>query len=348
MSGGLVVFRADASPTIGGGHVMRCLTLADALYRRGARCVFLSGPETTAIVPALAAAPHRVIEASGPDLDPGTVAAEVGRPEWLVVDSYALDATFERPFRAAGIRVCVIDDMADRPHDCDLLLDQTLGRREEDYRALVPPDACRLLGPGNALLRPQFAAARPSALARRTAPALRRVLVSLGAGDVGTSMAPVLDGLCASRLDLTVDVVLGAAGTLDPDVLQRVRRKGLDIALHHEVRDMAALMVEADLAIGGGGTSSWERCCLGLPALVVTIADNQNLIVKNLCAAGAIRSLGRLDRLSPAAVAAEVTRLAAAPAALAAMSRAGAAVCDGLGAERMAHLLLGQRPAEPE
>ena len=160
MPEGLAVFRADASPTMGGGHVMRCLTLADALRDAGWSCAFATAAESSAMVPALARSGHATIDIASDDA--GELGACVGHADLLIVDHYGLGAVFEGRARDWAGQVLVIDDLPNRPHDCDLLLDQTAGRGAGDYAGMVP-DHCRLLlGADHALLRPQFLSARGS------------------------------------------------------------------------------------------------------------------------------------------------------------------------------------------
>jgi len=233
------------------------------------------------------------VPAGSPRLDPADdarqTAALSGSVDWLVVDHYEIDRRWERAMRPACRRLMVIDDLVDRPHDCDILLDQTFGRQPDEYDALTP-DECRVLaGTRYALLRPEFAAGRPSALARRAAgEGIDHVLVSMGGFDPENRTHDVLETLADTPYArrLTVTVVVGADSAVSPNPL-RGRFRKLDI--RQQVANMAELMAAADLAIGAGGTTSWERCCMGLPSLVCVLADNQRDIARQLAAAGAIR-----------------------------------------------------------
>ncbi len=330
------VFRADASAELGGGHVMRCLTLARALESLGWRCAFAVNAAAPAIVPALAERKPLILD----DTAEGTAAALrrnwPGGADWLIVDHYGIDGAVETGCRGWAGAVMAIDDLADRRHDCDVLLDQTFGRRAEDYAGLVPED-CRLLtGSAYALLRPAFAAARAGSLTRRQAgDGLRRLLVSLGATDPENHSRDVLEGIARSGLRLAVDVVLGAGARHLDDIRARCAELPQQAELHVDTADMPGLMARADLAIGAAGTSTWERCCLGLPSLLVVIAENQRRIAEAVSAAGAAELLsGRRDGLAERAGTA-LRRLAAAPAALREMSAKAAAICDGRGGDRI-------------
>jgi UDP-2,4-diacetamido-2,4,6-trideoxy-beta-L-altropyranose hydrolase len=334
----LAVFRCDGSAAIGGGHVRRCLTLANALGEAGWACAFAVGAETLAVIPGLAEAVDRVAVLDGPVDDEPARIAEVFGESWdlLVVDHYRRDARFETACREWAERILVIDDLADRRHDADLLLDQTLGRKPADYATLVAP-RCRVLsGARYALIRPAFAARRRAALARREqGRPVSRILVAAGATDADNVTGIVLQGICESGLSAAVDVVLGAGAphraavaTLAAAMPQRTR-------LHVDCENMAELMAAADIAVGAAGTTSWERCCLGLPSVVIITADNQARVAERLAAAGACVAIGRRRDIMPAMVAGPVTVLANDAGRRRAMARAAAVICDGRGVKRL-------------
>lgn len=304
-------FRADASVEIGTGHVMRCLTLADALHESGAECLFLCRQHNGHLLDLIAKRGHEAIalplhEADWPASDPGLPAhahwlgtdwvtdaadsseALAGRYiGWLVVDHYALDRRWEQAMRPHCRRLMVVDDLADRPHDCDLLLDQNLGRRAEDYRGLLPPEARTLIGPHYALLRPEFAALRTESLARREHPELGHLLVTMGGVDKDNATGAVLDALAGCDLppDLRITVVLGPHAPFLAQVRARAETMPRPTRVLAGVGDMARLMADADLAIGAAGSTSWERCCLGLPTIQTVLAENQLMIADALAQA---------------------------------------------------------------
>lgn len=338
-----VVFRVDGGPAIGGGHLARCLALAGALMEHGWRCAFAVSTETAATMPALAKSGHELVALTGPDSEPVALA-----DHWrdgatlLIVDHYGRDREFEAACRPWTKHILVIDDLADRAHDCDWLLDPTSGRKPEDYRFLVPAACHMLLGPSYALLRPEFATARPAALQRRSNPALHRILLSFGSTDPLNATGACLDALAQLGFDFAFDVVLGAAAAH----LNAVHRRVAQIPgarLHVETDDMAALMAQADCALGGNGATSWERCCLGLPAVTAILADNQRGIAEALAEAGAVTMAGEWN---PAMAGDLVRELAAlTPARLARMAAAAAGICDGLGIFRAADAVKPLIPA---
>ncbi len=206
-------------------------------------------------------------------------------PDWLIVDHYALNACWERAVLPQCTRLMVIDDLADRSHIADILLDQNLGRAEKDYENLVPSSCRCLIGPRYALLRPEFAELREASLDRRREPfEPKRLLISLGGVDKDNVTGEVLEALksCDLPADCHITVIMGASAPW----LDTVRAKASELPWHCDVvvnvTDMARRMTQADLAIGAAGSTSWERCCLGLPTLMVALADNQVAIAHHL------------------------------------------------------------------
>ncbi len=208
----------------------------------------------------------------------------------LVVDHYGRDAVFERTCRPWAKRIVVLDDLADRPHDADAVFDAAAPSAAL-YRDLVPP-SCRIhVGPQFAIVHPSFRAARARALSRRTTRAVQRVLVSFGQIDSPNATTHALAALEEVAFKGEVDVVLGSAA---PHLAQVQGAAGGQTRVLVDVTDMPALMSMADLAIGAGGVTAWERACLGLPAIVVEIADNQRRIISVLQREGAALSAGRM------------------------------------------------------
>ncbi len=336
------IFRVDAAPAIGGGHAMRCLTLADALAEAGWTCGFAVREGTLETVPALGRSRHAVRTLEGKEGDePSALAGHwAGGADWLIVDHYGRDARFERDCRPWARRIMAIDDLADRPHGCDLLLDQTLERREADYLGLVPEGRQFLLGPRYALLRPAFAAIRQTALARRRAEGpVRRILISLGAADAANVTGRVLEGIALSDIDAEVDVVLGAGAPHLNTVKALAGRLPQRIELHVDTPDMAGLMTRADIAVGAAGSTSWERCCLGLPTLLLVLADNQREAARRLIAAGAAAPLGDPGDIPRNGLQSAVMRFVEDRAQCRSISQAAASFTDGEGTARVLDML---------
>jgi UDP-2,4-diacetamido-2,4,6-trideoxy-beta-L-altropyranose hydrolase len=363
-----VVFRADASLQIGTGHVMRCLTLADALRERGASCSFVCRLHQGHLLALINQRGHQALalpelqESVQPnhndtahahwlgtdwatdaqDTQQALSAYTGGQPvDWLVVDHYALDACWEEALRPQAHRIMVIDDLADRPHACDLLLDQNLGRNQADYGGLLKGKPTTLIGPQYALLRPEFAALRAYSLARRQAnPQLRRLLITMGGVDKDNATGQVLAALQSYNLpaDLRVTVVMGPHAPW----LSQVQAQAAQMPWHTEVLvgvdNIAQLMAESDLAIGAAGGTAWERCSLGLPSLVWVLAQNQlqgAMALQKAGAAVAMETEQQIFNFMESLQAGELTKEV-----LNKLSTAAAVVTDGGGCKRtVKHLM---------
>lgn len=355
-----VAFRADASVQIGTGHVMRCLTLADELTRQGHECRFVCREHEGHLgelirskgygLTLLLSRSDSDLDTTGSDSDDYALwlgvpwqedarqtldALTTWKPDWLVADHYALDAEWELALIDVVGRILVIDDLANRPHECALLLDQNLGRLESDYDDLLPENCQRLIGPHYALLRPEFAKLRERSLKRRQHPKLKRILVFLGGVDRTNVTGQVLDALAESALpaDIELDIVMGAAAPYLEEVRLLATRLPFRAAVSVSVTDMAERMCLADLSIGAAGSTSWERCCVGLPAITVVLAENQRSIGEALATNGAsfLIDIARIaDDLSRMVeclyVSVDNCQL---------MIRKASVVCDGLGVKRV-------------
>jgi len=324
---------------------MRCLSLAGALAKRGAVCAFVATPAVAAILAKFGDPAIQALPAPGGDTASLARAAAGLAADWgaavVVLDHYGLGAAEEAGLRGGGRKIAVLDDLANRPHDCDLLIDPGLGRAPKAYRSLVTAGARVLTGPDYALVRPAFASARQAALARRgMGRAPRRALVSLGLTDVGGITARAVQAILQVLGDVALDVVLGAEAASLP-ALANLAARDPRIEVHVDVRDMAALMARADLAVGAGGSSVWERACLGLPSILLVLADNQSTLARELDRRGATVAVDarRVADLAPALPDAWA-RLVADQGLRASLVYASSSLCDGLGAERSAEAVL--------
>lgn len=327
-----VIIRADASVEIGSGHLMRCMTLAGLLRENGAEVLFVCRElpgnmceftESKGFV--VFRLPYET-HAPGPkeregrhshwlgaeweaDAKETTAVLEgMGGADWVVVDHYALDRKWESRIRPYAGKVMVIDDLADRAHDCDLLLDQNLYEgMERRYDGLVPAGCVRLLGPRYALLRPEFVEARKTL--RRRDGQVRRILVFFGGSDPSGETEKAIEAISKlGREDIAVDVVVGASNERREEI-KNLCSDLPGVVYHLQVDNMAELMARADLALGAGGTTTWERCCLGLPALMVILAENQSDIVRAVASVGAAVNLGWSADLTSDTMTGELRRL---------------------------------------
>lgn len=365
-----IVFRVDASIEMGTGHLMRCVTLATEMQRRGANCHFVCRGHAAAFTERIDAVRCEVTllpfyseikpeAVDGPahaswlgvdwHLDAEQTAKVVSdpHPDWLVVDHYALDARWERQLRPFCRRIMVIDDLADRPHDCDLLLDQNLGRTFADYSALVPGSCTILTGPQYALLRPDFAALRRYSLARRQHPRLERLLITMGGVDKDNATGRVLDALRENPLpaDCNIVVVMGRQAPWLDQVREQAATMPWSTQVIVDVHEMASLMADSDLAIGAAGSSSWERCCLGVPSLLLVVADNQRNVAALLDQADAVRML-QLDADLPTQLACLINEMSQSEVCLRQLSDSARAITDGKGTQRVADELMTETDNE--
>jgi UDP-2,4-diacetamido-2,4,6-trideoxy-beta-L-altropyranose hydrolase len=313
-----VIFRVDASNQMGIGHLMRCLTLAEALRRRGVEVGFISREhpgnlcellQQRAIPVVVLPAPKRSHEpvsrcdyatwlgvSQDEDAQQTIDALHGETPDWLVVDHYGLDVKWEQRLRPNIKRLMVIDDLANRHHDCELLLDQNYSiEGESRYLGLVP-DACKLLlGTPYALLRPEYALYRHAGKAQGKQ--IESILLYFGGPDPHNLTGLVLRALSSTDLShLHVIVVIGI-NNLHKEILEKQARQRPRTDLHAAREHLADLMSEADLAIGACGATTWERMCLGLPAIVISISDNQRPAAEALKKRKLITYAGHFDEI---------------------------------------------------
>lgn len=323
-----VTFRVDASLAIGSGHVMRCLTLANALRLRGHYCQFVCAQNSGHMIEIIRHSGFKVLTLAsrgseykdykyeGTDnlyiqwlgcsqdedakqtntalvLNCQQSLANTGMTsDWLVVDSYALNHQWQKSFYDQGIKILVIDDLADRLHLCDLLLDQTFGRTAFDYQLLVPAECEILAGVDYCLLRPEFVHYRTVATEKRQEKKRYNVLITLGGIDehnVTEQILTIFDQMSLPELHFIV--VVGENSPWQERIKMLAVTLGITITVNVGVSNMAALINQCDFAIGAAGSTTWERCCLGLPSALVAIADNQQFALSMLAAAGIVAKL---------------------------------------------------------
>lgn len=365
----MIAFRTDASLQIGTGHVMRCLTLANALATHGHECLFIcrahQGHQIEQIrdkghlvnvLPALnrtataplsdtSATPHPVHShwlgtSQAEDAQACVLSLKGLRPDWLIVDHYALDARWETALKACCGKLMTIDDLADRKHVCDLLLDQTFGRPPTDYRPLVPAECQILCGAQYALLRPEFAKLRSYSLKRRLHPSLRRILISMGGVDKDNATGQSLLALrnCPLPENCQIQVVMGSAAPWLGEVQAQAEKMPWTTTVQTDVNNMAQLMADSDIAIGAAGATTWERCCLGLPTIMLVLAQNQERIAQSLSSAGAAWTIERIAHISEQ-LPGMITKLSADQTQLKALARSASRIVEGHGVETVTRLM---------
>lgn len=357
-----VVFRTDGSTFMGQGHVMRCLTLANVLRERGAEISFVCREHPGHLCDLIAQrgfGVHRLpLAVEGVSQLPGhagwlgaswqadaeqtrqVVQGLGGTADVLIVDHYAIDHRWETALRPSAARILAIDDLADRVHDCDILLDQNFfSDLSTRYDGKVPSGCVTLLGPCYALLQPVYAELH-SQVALRDGP-VRRIFVFFGGADTenltGLSVAAFQQ---LGRPDIHLDVVMTEKNSRYQGIEKAIEGWS-NICLHGPLPSLGPLMATADLAIGAGGATVWERLCLGLPSVVISLAENQKPVCEDLADTELIQYLGYKDQVNGAFLRDTLGRIVDLPN-LAEWSRECYAVCDGEGVPRVADLIGAQ------
>jgi UDP-2,4-diacetamido-2,4,6-trideoxy-beta-L-altropyranose hydrolase len=316
-----VVFRVDSSVARGTGHVMRCLTLADQLRDFGVEvsfiCCILPG-NITCLIEEKGYPVFKIMVSDVQNNLSWQVDVEQTQEALLnmapfpvdsvIVDHYDLDIKWETKIRPYTNKIMAIDDLADRRHDCDILLDQNLSEDMElRYNQLVPPHCKKLLGPQFALLRQEFINVKKTLRQRNGI--VKRILVFFGGSDSSNETMKALRAIeLIKRYDILVDVVVGASNPHKKEV-ESLCNTIPNTTFHCQIDNMAELMAAADLAIGAGGSASWERCYLGLPGVILTTAENQVEATDALVKKEAIISLGPAEDVSTAQIADTVSTI---------------------------------------
>lgn len=349
-----IAIRVDASRMSGTGHLVRCRTLARALQARGAHIQFICREHPGNLISELkeegfpvSILPKPESGASAekedyknwlgvpPEQDAEeTIQALNGPVDWLIVDHYALDEEWEAHCRARARRIFVIDDIANRQHDCDVLLDQNYTQNpEERYNGLVPPSTQCLIGPSYALLSPEYLAYRKHR--KPHTGSVDRIFIFFGGSDPDNLTGRTLNALKDADLGpMQIDVVIGASAP-NKDAIEATAKQLPSVILYKPRPHLADIISEADLAIGAGGTTTWERMALGLPSLIISIADNQIPACRDLANDNLIRYAGHGETVSAKSIHSLVKELIASPDELKSLSSKARALVDGRGAERV-------------
>jgi UDP-2,4-diacetamido-2,4,6-trideoxy-beta-L-altropyranose hydrolase len=347
------LFKADASNIIGAGHVMRCLTLADALHVQGGHCEFIcrehkgdlrtyitsrgytvhSLPFSTHITPERNNHPSWLSTTWKQDAQEtiNIISKLTNKIDWLFVDHYGIDARWHNELRPYTTKIAVVDDLADRLYNCDLLIDQLPHRIPADYKPLVPTSTRLLLGGRYAMLRPVFAELRNQSLNKiKTLASIKRVLISMGGTDLLNATHVALELLTKSNIARGIDVDI-LSGQQAEQVKSTFNDVPFNIHIHPVTTPIHELMLKADIAIGAGGLTAWERCCLGLPTFLMTIAQNQHDAARALQKYEAAVLLGDMDHFDMAHAITVFNETINDMQKLKILSANAAKICDGTG-----------------
>ena len=369
-----IAFRADASSIMGSGHIMRCLTLANWLKRKAnANILFICANQTGNLITFIRQQGFEVAEIQcntthSSDSNPShfhwlenSLQSEIqqsqdllqhwvrqhniSRVNWLILDHYALDKSWQSALSPWYKKLMVIDDIADREHIADLLLDQNAGKNLHHYQYLIPKKCVGLFGPAYAILKQEFSDLRQSSLRRKQECRINTILVSMGGSDPLDYTGQLLDCIPLLSKELDWNIVLGPNALHKEKVINQVQRLDNSVRLHIATPKMATLMSQADLAVGTAGTTTWERCTLGLPTAIIIAAENQRDIAQAVIAKDAVWLL--TDYANDKLVSTDTLRaILSNSQEYLTKSHNAASLCDGLGLERVGKRLFDEKLVE--
>ncbi len=339
MKPGTILIRADASVSIGTGHVMRCLALAQAWQDAGGEAAFALAQSSPSVSSRLQSENARLfsmysISGSVEDAEEtARLAREVGAG-WVVVDGYRFDRRYEERLKQEGLKVLLVDDSANGgDHAADLVLNQNAYASRALYRS-CGANARFLLGPGYALLRREFRSER--GFQRAFPPVAGKVLVTMGGSDPENLTLGVIEALAMiETANLEAVVIAGATNRHADSLREAAARSHGNIRVLCSVANMPEWMKWADVAVSAAGSTSWEICFLGLPAILIDLAANQTPVARELHRLGAARHLGNAQAALPEYIATALKTLMASAEERISISRKASALVDGLGALRV-------------
>lgn len=320
-----VIIRTDSSLEIGTGHVMRCVTLAKQLVREGAEVSFICRKfqgNSNSFIQSQGFHVHILFSYENQnnwkwmrnnwkqDAEETKLIIQslTKRIDLLIVDHYSIEVKWEKVLRSVVPHIMVIDDLADRLHDCDLIIDQNFYLNMHNrYQGLVSDSCIQLLGPDYVLLRDEFLFIDTQKIKRDGN--VKNILVFFGGTDPTGETLKTLQAIQQlNRIDIEFNVVVGALNPQKKE-LEQVCGQMSNVRVHGQVNNMAELMVKADLAVGAGGTASWERCYLGLPSILIIVADNQNEVTHAVAKKGAVQLLGKSSEVTEKRICKEINEL---------------------------------------
>jgi UDP-2,4-diacetamido-2,4,6-trideoxy-beta-L-altropyranose hydrolase len=344
-----VFFRVDSSLEIGAGHIMRCLVLAEELRKRGGCITFLSRELPGNLIAKVKKHGFEVVFLPKKNHEPLEINQEEDAShslkilkgqnyitDWVVVDHYSLDAQWEKIVSYGTKRIMVIDDLANRFHSCDALLDMTLKRSSLDYISHLQTNCAQMLGSDYTLLRPQFREMRSESILKRNSnQPVKKLLICLGGVDNEKVTFRLLKIFETIQLPVSIDVVLLSTAPHLEQVQAQAKKLTIPTRVHIDLVEMGKVIVEADWGIVAGGMTSFECCCLGLPTFIINTAENQVPISQTLKEINAAHLLGYHNLISDNYIAEELIRVMQDEKRRNAISLSASKVCDGKGTERV-------------
>lgn len=346
----ILLVRADASPRIGTGHVMRCMALGQAWQDRGGEVVFVMSLVPPGVEARLRAENMRVVLNNHPAGSEGDALfalelAEVLRASWIAVDGYQFDSSYQKTISGSGRKVLWIDDFGCAPPYCaDLILNQNIAPDEKLYLDRSPETRI-LLGTRYAPLRREFGAWHGKK--REPGECAEKILVTLGGSDPDNATLKVVEGISRIRSSrIHARVVVGAVNSNVNDLCRACDQSFVRIEPIIHDANMPELMAWADVAVSAGGTTCWEMAFMGLPNLIVVLADNQCALAEHLCSHGASINLGWHESISAQSIAHALNVLLGSRDVRTSMSEAGRMLVDGEGADRVNRAMRDSEPNE--
>ena len=286
--------RVDASPEIGIGHIMRCLTLAQELKNNFDKIIFLTQKNSSDFTETIMKNEFEVIFISAnndSDIIKNIVTTNSVNKNFLLIDHYNVDSNFESSLKNTFEKIFVIDDLANRKHDCDLLIDQNYYRDlNHRYEKLIQNDTITLLGPKYAIIRSEFRSINKKTIKKNSQ--IKKILISFGGSDPTNECKKSLDALCSIENNQFEIVAIVGIYNNKFEQLKKLYEKYSNIKIYRHVNDLSLLMLNSDLFIGAGGTTTWERFYMGLPSIVTIISDDQKESIEFLSDMGHVINLG--------------------------------------------------------
>lgn len=361
----MLAFRVDASHDIGSGHVMRCLALADVMRRQGRDSHFICKEYVGNLIELIRQRNYTVsvLPRAYDDYSAATILKngfifskyakmlgdwkvdsaltckiiEMKKIDQLIIDHYGIDKNWEFSVRQSKLnKIIVIDDLANRSHICDMLIDQNFGREIEHYKGLVPENCNILTGTKYAILREEFSSWRTLSINARQKRTPSKVMISMGGVDVDNVTLRIiraLESYCGDINLKEIYVVLGAGSPHLNLISNVIKNSKLNIRLLNNINNMAEFLARCDFVIGAGGTSAWERACLGVPSVIFSIAENQKFSCEQLAQFKAVIYLDDVERVDVSLP--EALKFICQPENLIKMQNHNQLICDGFGANRV-------------
>ena len=298
MNNRTAVFCFSASSIIGSGHSIRCNAFADILDETGWTIRFIVGKETISTTSHITNSSEFICSTYESISELPNIISKLDIIDLLIIDDYSVNKEIENNCRKYANKIVVIEDIPYKFHDCDVLIDQTLGREAEEYDSLLPKNTLRLVGSKYALLRKDFLNFRYKCWRKKKiAKKNKSILISYGSLDEHDLVCKTIDVINNGKLDIDINIIISSASKFI-DKIKKYQTKNNNINLYIDIKNVPEIISNSDLAIGSAGLSSLERCCLGLPSLIIETSDNQKELSKSLNKSGCAHYVGKFPDIN--------------------------------------------------